>query len=93
MNNTTAEFGIWWNGTDIVYLHRLREPHKFEEIPDIPRKGETLEDVGTWNKEDLKPATELIKIFDMIHNHIYANEFTQRESFQRDAEIHFHEND
>ncbi|RLC74785.1 MAG: hypothetical protein DRI61_16035, partial [Chloroflexi bacterium] len=74
MNNTTAEFGIWWNGTDIVYLHRLREPHRFEEIPDIPRKGETLEDVGTWDKEDLKPATELIKVFDTIHNHIYANE-------------------
>ena len=74
MNNTTAEFGIWWNGTDIVYLHRLREPHKFEEIPDIPRKGETLEDVGTWDKKDLKPATELIKVFDTIHNHIYANE-------------------
>lgn len=74
INNTTAEFGIWWNGEDIVYLHRLKEPHKFEEIPDIPRKGETLEDVGTWSKEKLVIATDLIKVFNTIHNHIYANE-------------------
>lgn len=74
INNTTAEFGIWWNGEDIVYLHRFKEPHKFEEIPDIPRKGETLEDVGTWNKEELVVATDLIKVFNTIHNHIYANE-------------------
>lgn len=74
INNTTTEFGIWWNGEDIVYLHRLKEPHKFEEIPDIPRKGETLEDVGTWSKEKLVIATDLIKVFNTIHNHIYANE-------------------
>lgn len=74
INNTTAEFGIWWNGDDVVYLHRLKEPHKFDEIPDIPRKGEALEDVGTWNKDELVIATDLIKVFNTIHNHIYANE-------------------
>ena len=74
MNNTTAEFGIWWNGEDIIHIHRLKEPHKFEEIPDIPRKGETIEDVGTWDKGDLVIATDLIKVFNTIHNHIYANE-------------------
>jgi type I restriction enzyme M protein len=74
INNTTAEYGVWWNGDNIDYKHRSREPHKFEEIPDIPRRGETLEDIGTWDKNELKPATELIKVFDTVHNHIYANE-------------------
>ena len=74
INNTTAEFGIWFNGKEIVYLHRLRKPHKFDEIPDIPKKGETLEDVGLFYKKDLVPATELKSIFETIHNHIYANE-------------------
>jgi type I restriction enzyme M protein len=74
INNTTAEYGIWWNGNDIIYLRRLKEPHRFDEIPDVPRKGETLEDVGTWSKEKLVIATDLIKVFDTIHNHIYANE-------------------
>ena len=73
-NNTTAEFGIWFNGGDIVYQHRKREPHQFEDIPDIPKRGETLEDVGTFSKEDLIPATELKSVFETIHNHIYANE-------------------
>jgi type I restriction enzyme M protein len=45
-NNTTAEFGVWFNGNEIVYQHRKREPHEFEEIPDIPRQGETIGDVG-----------------------------------------------
>jgi type I restriction enzyme M protein len=73
-NNTTAEFGVWFNGKEIIYQHRRREPHKFEDIPDIPRKGETLEDVGFFNKEDLVAATELRSVFETIHNHIYANE-------------------
>ncbi len=73
-NNTTAEFGVWFNGKEIVYQHRKREPHQFNDIPDIPRKGETLEDVGIFFKDDLIPATELKSVFEIIHNHIYANE-------------------
>lgn len=73
-NNTTAEFGIWFNGKDAVFQHRRREPHQFEDIPDIPRRGETLEDVGFFRKSDLVPATELKSVFETIHNHIYANE-------------------
>jgi type I restriction enzyme M protein len=73
-NNTTAEFGIWFNGKDIVYQHRKREPHEFSDIPDVPRKGESLEDVGVFYKDKLIPATELKSVFETIHNHIYANE-------------------
>lgn len=73
-NNTTAEFGVWFNGTDVVYQHRKRAPHKFDDIPDIPRAGEKLEDVGLFLKKNLVPATELKSVFETIHNHIYANE-------------------
>lgn len=71
---TNAEFGIWFNGKDIVYLQHLKYTPFFREIPDIPKKGETLEDVGLYQKKDLKPATELKTVFETIHNHIYANE-------------------
>lgn len=71
---TNAEFGIWFNGKDIIYLQHLKRPPFFREIPDIPKKGETLEDVGLYQKKDLKPATELKTVFETIHNHIYANE-------------------
>lgn len=74
INNTTAEYGVWFNGKEIVYLHRLKKPHAFREIPDIPAKGETLEDIGLYQKKDLKPATELKVVFETCHNYIYANE-------------------
>jgi len=74
LSPTNAEFGIWFNGKDIVYLQHLKRAPFFREIPDIPKKGETLEDVGLYQKKDLKPATELKTVFETVHNHIYANE-------------------
>ncbi len=74
LSPTNAEFGVWFNGKDIVYLQHLKKAPFFREIPDIPKRGETLEDVGLYQKKDLKPATELKTVFETIHNHIYANE-------------------
>jgi len=74
LSPTNAEFGIWFNGKDIVYLQNLKRAPFFREIPDIPKQGETLEDVGLYQKKDLKPATELKTVFETIHNYIYANE-------------------
>jgi len=72
--NTTAEFGVWSNGDETVFQQQMREPNQFIDIPDVPRKGERIEDVGTYFKKDLTPATDLKTIFENIHNHIYANE-------------------
>jgi len=74
LSPTNAEFGVWFNGKEIVYLQHLKKAPFFREIPDIPKRGETLEDVGLYQKKDLKPATELKTVFETIHNHIYANE-------------------
>src|SRR5690606_26585433 len=45
----------------------------FEEIPNIPRFGERLEDVGKFKRKDLKPATNLKVIFKSIRNYLAAN--------------------
>ncbi len=74
LSPTNAEFGVWFNGKDVVYLQHLKKSPFFREIPDVPKKGETLEDVGLYQKKDLKPAIELKTVFETIHNHIYANE-------------------
>jgi type I restriction enzyme M protein len=74
LSPTSAEFGVWFNGKEIVHLQNLRKAPYFREIPDIPKKGETLEDVGLYQKKDLKPATELKTVFEVCHNYIYANE-------------------
>lgn len=70
----SQEFAVWFNGKEIVYLQALKKPPYFREIPDIPKKGETLEDIGLYQKKDLRPATELKSVFETCHNYIYANE-------------------
>ena len=75
VNSTTAEFAVWFNGKEIAYYQRFREPrHEFIDIPDIPKQGESIEDVGKYYKKQLTPASELKSTFETIHNYIYANE-------------------
>jgi len=75
MNATTAEFGIWYNGRDIVFIRRLRKPHQFQIISRIPKYGERFEDLERQlTKDKLKPASDLKTRFDEIHNYLYANE-------------------
>lgn len=74
LSPTPAKFGVWFNGENVEYLqNRTKEPY-FRDIPDIPKSGETLEDIGLYQKGDLKAAAELKSTFESIHNHIYANE-------------------
>lgn len=75
LSPTSAEFGVWFNGKEMpIYLQNLKKVPYFRPIPDIPKKGETLEDVGLYQKKDLVPATELRSVFEICHNYIYANE-------------------
>ena len=75
VNSTTAEFAVWFNGKEIAYYQRFREPrHEFIDIPDIPKQGESIEDVGKYYKKQLTAASELKSTFETIHNYIYANE-------------------
>lgn len=74
LSPTTAEFGIWFNGREIVYIQSLKKRPFFREIADIPKKGETLEDIGLYQKKNLVPASELKTVFETCHNYVYANE-------------------
>ncbi len=74
LKNTTAKYSVLYNGQDFVFLEKLEESPYFHEIPDIPKAGKTLAEVGIYKKSDLVPATELKTIFETCHNYIYANE-------------------
>ncbi|MCH7568797.1 MAG: N-6 DNA methylase [Nanoarchaeota archaeon] len=75
VNSTTSEFAVWFNGKEIAYYQRFRDPkHEFIDIPDIPKAGESIDDVGKYYKKQLTPASELKTTFETIHNYIYANE-------------------
>lgn len=67
----SAEYGIWFNGDDIVYIRRLKKAPHWKLTYNIPRKDEPL---GLPRKDSLKPASELVKTFESCHNHIYVND-------------------
>lgn len=67
----SAEYGIWFNGDDIVYIRRLKKAPHWKLTYNIPRKDEPL---GLPRKDSLIPAYELVKVFESCHNHIYVND-------------------
>ncbi len=64
MSPTRAAFGVWFNGVGTEYRSSHGEAPYFRKIPDIPKYGQSLEDVGRYKKSDLEPATELRSVFD-----------------------------
>lgn len=70
-----AQLGVWYNGEERFFLRKHEEDGqvKFEEIPNIPKYGQRLEDVGKFRRCDLKPTHNLKSTFKAIRNHLAAN--------------------
>ncbi|MED4785242.1 restriction endonuclease subunit M [Brevibacillus choshinensis] len=70
-----ARLGVWFNGESRLFLVKYEKDGKvlFEEIPNIPKYQQRLEDVGHFKRKDLKPATNLKSVFKSIRNYLAAN--------------------
>ena len=70
-----AFLGVWFNGEERLYLQKIEKDGKclFEEIPNIPRYGERVEDIGKFKRKDLRPAENLKPTFKTIRNYLAAN--------------------
>lgn len=70
-----AYLGVWFNGDERLYLQKTEKDGKifFDEIPNIPRYGERVEDVGKFKRKDLRPAENLKPTFRTIRNYLAAN--------------------
>lgn len=70
-----AYLGVWFNGEERLYLQKIEKDGRvlFEEIPNIPRYGERVEDVGKFKRKDLRPAENLKPTFRTIRNYLAAN--------------------
>ena len=66
-----AYIGVWFNGDERIYLQKIEKDGKiyFEEIPNIPRYGERLEDIGKFMRKDLRPAENLEPTFKTIRKY------------------------
>lgn len=70
-----ARLGVWFNGQEKLFLLKSEKSGKvnFEEIPNIPRYGERLEDIGRYRRRDLQPTHNLKSVFKTIRNYLAAN--------------------
>ena len=76
LDMSPAQVGVWFNGEDHVYLRKVH--HKdgrrtYEELPNIPRKGQRIEDIGLFQRKDLKRPSNLKAVFRDIRNHLAGN--------------------
>lgn len=71
-----ADIGVWFNGEDHIYLRKLLYPdgsRTWEELPNIPRFGQAVEDIGHNKREDLVKPSNLRAVFRDIRNHLAGN--------------------
>jgi type I restriction enzyme M protein len=70
-----ARVGVWFNGNERLFIQKDEANGKIEftELPNIPRFGERIEDIGQFRRKDLRPATNLKSVFRTIRNYLAAN--------------------
>lgn len=70
-----AELGVWFNGHERLFLQKMEGGGKvtFRELPNIPRFGERVEDVGLYTRAGLIPTKNLRPIFRSIRNYLATN--------------------
>ncbi len=75
MSASSAQWGVWTNGTEISYLYHDSETGEVKEnfIYQIPQRGEGFEDIGRISRDSLIPASNLTLNFRRILNTLYAN--------------------
>jgi type I restriction enzyme M protein len=70
-----SPIGVWFNGEERLFIKKIEKDGKilFEDIPNIPKYGQRLEDVGKFKRKDLKPATNLKNVFKAMRNYLAGN--------------------
>jgi type I restriction enzyme M protein len=76
LDMSSAELGAWFNGDDHLYLRKLI--HKdgrrtYQEMPNLPRNSQRIEDVGLFYRRDLRKPSNLKALFRDIRNHLAGN--------------------
>jgi len=70
----SVEIGVWFNGKEHLYLWKIRDPKTkrwtWKEIPELPKKGERVQDIGLYKRKDLEKPKDLKQVFNDIRNHL-----------------------
>jgi type I restriction enzyme M protein len=68
-------WGVWFNGDEQINIQKIKKDGDilYIEIPNIPKQGQRIEDIGKYKRKDLKPAKDLKSHFKVINNYLYGN--------------------
>ena len=91
MAASTAKFGTWTNGENILYYNKDTEySNRFRELPDIPKYKESVDSIGKYQKKDLVRCTDLKGVFKRCNNYFFSNQgLTQDKRFSEILKILF----
>lgn len=73
MDMSPAELGVWFNGEEHLYLRKMvfKDGRRvYSELPNIPRRGQRIEDIGLFKRKDLKRPSNLKATFKDIRNRL-----------------------
>jgi len=73
---SSAYLGVWFSGEERLFLRKYVKSNGeviFEEIPNIPKYGQRVEDIGRFKRLDLTPTHNLKSVFKSIRNYLAAN--------------------
>ena len=73
MDMSAAEVGVWFNGEDHVYLRKVYHEdgrRTYQTLPNIPRNGQRIDDIGLYKRKDLAKPSNLKAVFRDIRNHL-----------------------
>jgi type I restriction enzyme M protein len=73
LDMSQAEVGVWFNGDEHVYLRKILKKNgtrEYKLLPNIPRFGQRIEDIGLYNRRDLVAPSNLKATFRDIRNHL-----------------------
>src|ERR1051326_177444 len=73
LDMSPADIGVWFNGDEHVYLRKIHKrggAREYQELPNIPRCGQRVEDIGLFKRKDLVPPSNLKAVFRDLRNHL-----------------------
>lgn len=73
---SSAEIGVWFNGKDHRYLRKVHQKGatvKLVDMPDIPKFGQRVQDIGLHLRRDLRKPKNLRLTFHILRNHLAGN--------------------
>ena len=70
----SVELGVWFNGKEHLYLWKVQDSKTkrwmWKEIPQLPKKGQRVQDIGLYKRKNLEKPKNLKQVFDDIRNHL-----------------------